>query len=298
MNAGLTLDEIDRDGRLGTLDMACPFCGPYRRSAVNRRRKVLRVWRIDPGYATYHCVRCGEQGYARDTSTTQGRPDFSHVRKTPPPKRACIDDNGRSDFAARIWQESVDPRGSLAERYLNGRGLALPDDLALRVLRFHGHCPFGKNDAGKVIYAPALIAAFRPICEDDESKPPPAIHRIGLKPDGTKIGKKMLGPVAGCAVKLDADDAVEEGLGICEGVETGLAIRAIGWRPVWALGSAGAIRLLDPIPGIEALTIFADNDESGTGIEAARECAQRWADAGLEATIRTPNRDGKDWADV
>ena len=68
----------------------------------------------------------------------------------------------------------------------------------------------------------------------------------------------MLGPVAGCAVKLDADEMVEHGLGICEGIETALAIRATGWRPVWALGSAGAIAEVRADPGIETLTIFAD----------------------------------------
>ena len=62
----------------------------------------------------------------------------------------------------------------------------------------------------------------------------------------------MLGPVGGCAVKLDPDDAVTFGLGICEGVETGLAIRAKGWRPIWALGSAGAVEPLPCSAGIDA----------------------------------------------
>jgi putative DNA primase/helicase len=133
----------------------------------------------------------------------------------------------------RLWRESGDPRGSLGEKYLRGRGLVeLDDDLAMRALRFHGRCPFGKDENGKAVFVPALLAAFRPIRNDDESTPPPAIHRIGLKPDGSKIAKLMLGPVAGTAIKLDADDMVEQGLGICEGVETGLAIRAAGWRPV------------------------------------------------------------------
>jgi hypothetical protein len=227
------------------------------------------------------------------------RRDFrpsSTARAPLPPKRVCSGKDGHSDFAAAIWREAVDPRGTLAERYLNGRGIELAEDLCGRVLRFHRHCPFGKDDAGKTIYVPALVVAFRRICDDDENRPPQAIHRIGLKPDGTKIDKMMLGSVGGCAVKLDPD--VGKGLGVCEGIETGLKIRARGWRPVWALGSAGAIRTLEPIPGVEALTIFADNDESGTGIEAARECARQWANAGCEAVVYAPKARGKDWADV
>ena len=103
----------------------------------------------------------------------------------------------KADLVARLWREAVDPRGTLAERYLNGRGLVLNDDLAMSVLRFHGHCPFGKDEEGKTLSVPALIAAFRPFRENDEARPPQAIHRIGLKPDGSKLGKQMLGRVAG-----------------------------------------------------------------------------------------------------
>jgi hypothetical protein len=220
--------------------------------------------------------------------------DFRPKRRALPTPKPADSKHRYSDFAAQIWRESVHPSGTLAERYLSGRGLELADDLAMRVLRFHRHCPF-KDDAGRTIHVPALIVAFRPICNDDQTKPPQAIHRIGLRPDAAKIDKMMLGGIVGCAVKLDPDSIIGKELGVCEGVETGLAIRAVGWRPVWALGSAGAVRTLEPIPGIEALTIFADHDAAG--LAAARECAQRWADAGIEAFIRTRKIAGKDWAD-
>ena len=45
----------------------------------------------------------------------------------------------------------------------------------------------------------------------------------------------MLGVVAGAAVKLDA---AGEALAIGEGVETAMAARQLGLRPVWAVGSA------------------------------------------------------------
>ena len=112
-------------------------------------------------------------------------------------------------------------------------------------MRFHARCPFGKDEATKErIIVPALIVAFRPIRNDDEDKPPQAIHRIGSAPATARRSRsgKMLGPVTGCAIKLDPDDMVEEGLGISEGFEDALAVYLDGWHPMWALGSAGRIK--------------------------------------------------------
>jgi hypothetical protein len=265
------------------------------------RRPSLSLCDGDNGELIVHCfANCDYRDILAELRRRglldDRRRDFKPMRKASlPPKRADPGKNGHSGFAAQIWRESVHPSGTLAEQYLRSRGLEFADDPAMRVFRFHRHCPFGNNNGGKKIYVPALIVAFRPIHDNDESRPPTAIHRIGLKPDGSKIDKLMLGPVAGCAVKLDPDDMVEDGLGIVEGIETGLAVRATGWRPVWALGSAGAMRTLDPNPGVEALTVFADHDP--TGLAAARECAQRWANAGLKAIVRTPKTAGRDWAD-
>ena len=170
----------------------------------------------------------------------------SHGTTTRPPgSRRCV--------ASGV--HAHDPRGTLAERYLNGRELEIDDHLAGRVLRFHPRCPFGRGE-----FHPCLVAAFRRIEDPDDDGPPVAILRVALDADGGKLDRKMLGPVAGCAIKLDPDEDVSHGLGISEGLETGMSVRAIGWRPVWALGSAGAIETFPVLNGIEALTIFADND--------------------------------------
>jgi hypothetical protein len=67
----LTIDDIDAwtGGRLGVHDVACPWCGPDRRSPLNQRRKVLRLWRAEPGFATFHCARCGEAGHVAERPT-------------------------------------------------------------------------------------------------------------------------------------------------------------------------------------------------------------------------------------
>ena len=67
-------------------------------------------------------------------------------------------------------------------------------------------------------------------------------------PDGTAVvrnGKKLrmsLAPVGGGAVKLDEDENVEYGLTVGEGVETSLAARQVGLRPVWALLSTVGVK--------------------------------------------------------
>src|SRR5262245_16661800 len=215
------------------------------------------------------------------------------ARPSAPPRRLLErHDDDKAAQARRIWRESHDPRATLAEKYLNSRELDVGDDIAGGVLRFHPRCPFGGERF------PCLIAAFRPIIGDlDESAPPAAILRVALTSDAEKIGRKMLGPVGGCAIKLDPDDTVTIGLGIAEGLETALAVRSTGWRPVWALGSAGAIEHFSVLAGIEHLTIFADHDENQTGARAAWRCAKRWRDAGQLVDIVMPKALGCDWAD-
>jgi hypothetical protein len=140
---------------------------------------------------------------------------------------------------------------------------------------------------------PGLLALFRDLSSDQ----PCGIHRTFLSPDGARLDRKMLGRTRGAAIKLCSDSEVTMGLGITEGIETALAIMSTGWRPVWALGSAGALRGLPLLPGVEALTIFADHDETGVGEAAAAACAERWANAGVEVTIATPIKTGQDFND-
>ena len=70
---------------------------------------------------------------------------------------------------------------------------------------------------------------------------------------------------------------------------------AFGWAPVWAAGSAGNIEAFPILPGIEALTVFAD--QGARGIEAAARCAGRWRAEGREARVVAPRGAG-DWNDV
>lgn len=214
-----------------------------------------------------------------------------------------VDEAKANPKAGRVWQETVDPRGTWVERYLASRGLRLPADpeVLLRTLRFHPHCAFPDRTA-----APALLCAFTPISIPDFDDPflepsPVAVHRIRGRGHDNKA---MLGPVRGCAVMISPWWQVGETLNVCEGVETALALYNEGaldpaacYRPIWALGSAWAIRTFPVISGVKKLRIFADNDTNAVGLHAAKEAATRWQQAGKEVAVRHPREEGADYAD-
>jgi putative DNA primase/helicase len=182
-----------------------------------------------------------------------------------PPELRPRNGDGRARALA-LWHAAVDPRGTLAERYLRSRQLEIGDDIAGRVLRWH----------------PAIgtmIALFRSVVTDE----PQAISRTFLDRDGQKLGRKFLGPVGGAAIKIDSDENVLAGLHIGEGIETCMAARLVGLRPTWALGSAGEIGNFPVVKGIECLTILAEHDDAN---KTARQlCGERWDAAGREVLI-------------
>jgi putative DNA primase/helicase len=190
----------------------------------------------------------------------------------PAPQNKAVaepDDADRSIAALKVWREGVDPRDTLAERYLASRKLDLGDDIAGDVLRWHPQTG-------------AMLALFRNIYTDE----PQAVSRTFLDPSGRKLERKFLGPVAGAAVKLDPDANVLAGLHIGEGVETCLAARQLGLRPAWARGSCGAIAGFAVLGGVECLTIFAEHDDASE--KAVETCAARWHSAGREVLIDRP----------
>jgi hypothetical protein len=176
--------------------------------------------------------------------------------------------------AAEIWAASVPLPGTLAETYLAGRGLTYDGD-ALRFYR------------GKRMMVALITNAV--------TGEPQGIHRTFLDRDGKKLDRKMLGAAAGGVVRLSSDDDVSSGLAIGEGIETCLAAR---FRPVWACLSANTMERFPVLAGIEALTIFADNDASGTGQRSATVCAERWHSEGREVTVRMLDQVGIDYADI
>ena len=200
-------------------------------------------------------------------------------------------DEQNTERALKLWADAVPICGTVAEKYLHHRGLHdLPDD---GVLRFHPASAYGKARV------PCLIALYRNII----TNAPHAISRTALDAAGNRVGRMSLGPVGGAAIKIDPDEAVEHGLIISEGLETGLAGRMLGFKPCWSLGSAGAVRNFPVLAGTTSLTILVDHDEADrrgrqAGQEAALGCSERWREAGVEVTRIVPRAIGADMADL
>jgi hypothetical protein len=199
--------------------------------------------------------------------------------------------------AKTILRESVAPTtGSVVGIYLVARGIDPPWPACIRE---HPRL-YHRDGAGVVSHHPAMVCPIRDVHTDAVI----GCHRTYLAEGGAKADvdhpKKVLARIIGGAIKLTPDADVTGGLGISEGIENGLTALAENWAPVWALATAGNLASFPVLVGVEALTIFGDNDDdkSGTGEKAARECAARWRAAGREVTVRIPKVTGCDWNDA
>lgn len=182
------------------------------------------------------------------------------------------DEPARIRSALMRWKTAVPISDTLAERYLASRGLSYSGD-AIR---------YRANDRTMVALITDIVTA--------EST---GVHVTYLDGEGRKITRKMYGRAGGGVVRLSDDTDVTLGLAIAEGIETALAVP---FRPVWACLSAGTMERFPVLAGVECLSIFADNDVSGTGLAAAKACAERWHEVHGEATIHIPNLAGADFA--
>ena len=294
MNGPFPFDELEQltGGRLGTCDVACPRCGPQRRSATNRRRAVLRIWHREPDFSTFYCARCGIAGYAfADDRTTLSRDDRARVARARREAEAFEREQAadRLALARWLWLQHRPIVGTVAEHYLReARGItgALPATLGFLPTK-------GDNP-------PALIAAFGIPTEPEPGALMIAhtdvagVHITRLKPDGRgkdehEPAKVMIGKSLGWPIVLaPLNDG--NGLGIVEGIEDGLSLSETTGLGVWVAGGASRLpALAERIPSyVNCITIFAhaDNDGMRHAAELARRLRARRlfvATAALEA---------------
>lgn len=198
-----------------------------------------------------------------------------------------------------LWEQAVSITASdPVARYLSARGINL--DSWPNALRFHPSLAYWED--GRLIGRfPGMVAAVTDVDGQLVS-----IHRTYLTTDGRKADvktvKKLTGGsarLAGCSIKLDQIDPSRERsmIGVAEGVETALAIRAASGIPTASAVSAHGLERYHWPQGTRGLIVFADNDVNQVGQQAAAALSGRALEAGVSVRVLTPPQVGTDWAD-
>jgi hypothetical protein len=110
--------------------------------------------------------------------------------------------------------------------------------------------------------------------------------------------------VQGAACRLTRGQA---SLGVCEGIETAMAVWLATGIAVWPTLNAALLSLFEPPPGVKTVWIWGDDDLSKTGELAALALKKKLDAANVESGIWIPDagilpasgkRKGVDWLDV
>lgn len=214
---------------------------------------------------------------------------------------AEMDEAEKLAAAKKIWTSTVPIAGTVAERYLIGRGIPAPPMGWPDMLRFHRSL---RHPVG--LSFPALVCRV-----DDLAGSGCAVWRVFLNPEtankaDVENAKLGLGPAGGGAVRIGG---VGPKIGVAEGVETALAAWTLEhYRfPIWsALSTSGMTGLEVPL-AVERVCIYPDGDFSkempdGTiplppGIRAAQKLHERLCGLSIKAAINHPPRHA-DFLDV
>ena len=123
-----------------------------------------------------------------------------------------------------------------------------------------------------------------------------SLHRTYLDSEGTKNtvlpnAKTLMPSKEGvewfsCAVRLG--EQPETTLNIAEGIETSLAVMAMGESHCWATVNAQNLAGFVPPENIKEVVVWADLDKSETGFKAAQALQERLCKEGIEVIIKLP----------
>jgi len=194
---------------------------------------------------------------------------------------------GLPKAARRLLVMSHPLAGTIAETYLQTRGIAITSDL--RALRLHPRCFYRITDeeTGKDRYEvwPVLIATVT-----DVAGKVTGVHRTWLDPSGrdkalVSSPRRALGDLLGHGVRFgNANDVMAAG----EGLETVLSVRSIlSTMPMAAALSANHLAVFRPPPTLRRIYVVRDNDPAGQ--RATQQLSRRAQAAGIEAITLTPS---------
>ena len=177
-----------------------------------------------------------------------------------------------------------------AARYLVQRCGPL-DEENLKDLFYHKQ--LRHSDESSDVY-PALISILRFADGSRASVMRTYLTLAGEKASVEPVRKVMsCASMKGSAVRLGA---LQERLGIAEGIETALCASKMFGFPVWAALTANGVESWQPPTGVRSVAVCGDNDANYTGQAAAFALAKRLVHSGLAVDVRIPPVVGFDWA--
>ncbi len=251
------------------------------------------------GRGTFICSHCGAgdgfkllqlvKGWSFKQAASEVEGIVGTVQAGAP--RPVQSDAAKVEACRRIWRESQAVAvGDPVSAYLLRRTSI---DVVPACIRFHPALPY-RHDDGSTTRHPAMVAKVQ-----DADGNGVAIHRTYLTCDGNKADVPTVKKIAGSlppssAVRLFPASST---IGIAEGIETALSASVRFGVSVWAAVSSGGMERWTPPPGTERVTIFGDNDLSGTGQAAAWNLAKRLIAAGVAVEGKIPDEPGTGWAD-
>ncbi|MCA1358739.1 toprim domain-containing protein [Bradyrhizobium sp. IC3069] len=194
---------------------------------------------------------------------------------------------GSQEAARRLFAISSPIEGTVAETYLQRRGIALAHHDGS--LRFHPRCYYRPDEHSSTETWPAMIAS---VTELDGRIT--GVHRTWLDPHGfdrVRLGKapidtprRAMGDLLGNAVRFGVVDDV---LAAGEGIETMLSLRCVlPTMPMAAALSANHLSAMLLPPSLRRLYIARDADAAGDAVQAT--LTQRAKAVGVETIALSP----------
>jgi putative DNA primase/helicase len=278
---------------------ACPLCGGRDRFSFNSKKQVWNCRGCCVGGDVIALVRhldgCDFQTAVRTLAGERPSPApplTPIFQPTAASSGTEVENYERKQHrkAARMWARRLPITGTLAERYLRGRGITCPLPPTIAYL------PPAKPE-----HYPALIAAFALADEVEpgilgEPRNVGAVHLVLLRSDGSgkafneievqqgKRNKITVGsPTILPIVLAPPNDLL--GLAVTEGIEDGFTAHQATGLGVWVAGSGSRMPVLaNLVPEyIEAVTVYAHSDK--TGQDGALALAEALSIRGIDVFV-------------
>lgn len=284
----------------------CSTCGPAADGFA--MLQWINDWRFD------EAVNAAAAALGLEGSEAAGAPMVDTSRPPADPnagQRSDEQDRKLREWMRQTWMDGMlldDADAGVARQYLQSRGIPARVIRGLRNVRFHPAHRYRDRENGDLGRWPAIVVAV-----SDAQGAPVTLHRTFLAPDGS--GKadlptpKRVAPIpngrrltGGAGRIMAAPFGV---LGICEGLETALAITSVTAMPVWPVMSNRLLEAFEPPEGVRMLHIWSDKDRGGAGQNSTDVLRGRLRDSGYAVTpVHVPGLEipedekGVDWLDV